>query len=160
MHARLIRIAATVALAASLGVERPAFAGSPAAAEAISRSFTVVNAVDTSARDAISRSFSLVNAVGAPVAAGGISRAATVINYIAPPPTESISRSVSVCLRPALGADVDGDGDGDMDDIELFVVVLLDKDSDFVTISRADVSIDCSTNALDIQHFVQSLLEQ
>lgn len=161
MFVRLIRLALVACFAASQDAGHSAVAGAPAASEAISRSVTVVNAVDApSARGVVSRSLSLVNSVGAPAPVEGISRSATVINYIAPPAFESISRSISVCLRPSLDADIDGDGDGDLDDVDLFVEALLDKNADFVVLSRGDVNVDCSTDALDIQHFVLALIER
>lgn len=102
MRHQVFRYALTATIWGLLGETQPAGAGAPAPAEAISRSITVVNAVEAGANEAVSRALS-------------------VVSRVAPSALESISRAWSVCNRVDVGAaDLDCDGEVNLADFTTF----------------------------------------
>ncbi|MBN2560898.1 MAG: SUMF1/EgtB/PvdO family nonheme iron enzyme [Phycisphaerae bacterium] len=58
-----------------------------------------------------------------------------------------------------VGGDMDFDGDVDFDDLAVFVPILLGSDTDPCRICKADMNGDGLTNGLDIQPFIDALLD-
>lgn len=120
--------------------------------EALSRSVTVMN-IRMTASEALSRASSVLNQ--SPVKDGeALSRAGTVLNSRAANAFEVISRAVSVCDV----GDLNLNGQLDYGDIELFVTALLNVDTNLGQTWAADLNCDFTTDALDIQEFVNSLI--
>ena len=139
--------------------------------EAISRSYTVLNA-RFNAFDVGSRELTILNERFSS-SGEGVSRAATVLNYVHPRAREVLAKDETILNQRHPSAqeansraaticnvgDLDFDGQLTVSDIGPFVDTLLDVGSNLSLTWASDAGCDLETDALDIQSFVNMLLD-
>lgn len=149
-----------------------ALTGGTTPTEAISRPCTVVNLRYVPV-EAYSRTTTLVNE-RFPTPIEQNSKAATVLNFLLSRTGETISRgqttlnqrhptfqdSISRAITVCDVGDLNADGQLTFADIAPFVDTLLDVGGDLNRTWASDAGCDLETNGLDVQSFVNLLLEQ
>lgn len=124
-------------------------------AESGSRASTILNERFPLSGEASSRATTTLNYLH-PRAGEALGRAETILNQQHPRAQEAISRANTVCDV----GDLNSDGQLTVADIGPFVDTLLDVGSNLSLTWASDAGCDLETDALDIQSFVNMLLEQ
>lgn len=124
-------------------------------AEVGSRATTILNERFPTPGEASSRATTALNYLH-PRAGEALSRADTILNQQHPRANEAITRANTVCNV----GDLNSDGQLTVTDIGPFVDTLLDVGSNLSLTWASDAGCDLETDALDIQSFVNMLLEQ